>query len=415
MNRRKTVRGIAGAIVMVLLCIAPVLSQVPWPQRPKKPGLERPEWTGVLMMHVLPGADVGIGSRAAWLKRRIGEFERLHPGVYIEMRMMTASQNELYYSSRFEGAPLADLVAFSSGMLQEPRILTDIAGPAAPQAEADGPDQQQEAPAAVIPQLEASGAAGGALVAAPYLRGGYVVLINKSAWGTAGLDVQMKDWSAKEAQEIFSRLAEVKVPGGRSGRTMIPLVASDEAYNAGAVALAVKLSGEAAISGAQVMSQADAWSSFSSQQSAAIVASQYTLYRMRTMSDAGRGFETLVLPLPGQGENFTDQMHYMGITARPQGQAREMCEAFVEYLRSPQAQARCTDVGMLPVIPSDENLYSDHPHMAALQKSADSGELYAPGALLWASKRGQAASLAQASIRGDASATAALRAHLLLP
>nr|WP_122012979.1 extracellular solute-binding protein [Maliibacterium massiliense] len=392
MKRRRTIRVIAGVLVCLLAIGLPFFGRAPKPERPHAPTQSPPDWVGVLTLHVLPGADVGAGSRARWLQRRAQEFEQANPGVFIEVRTLTSTQCGLYYGAQAMDPPAAELVAFSTGTLEQAPFLQ---------------------PLGVLPDtlptaLAQSGVTGGVTVGVPYMRAGYALLINKAAWNAAQVP-DAQSWSAAQMDEALQKLGQVNLSGRKKDGNLIPLVASADTWDNGASALALRLGSASLQTPVVVKTAREAWELFYTQKAAAIVATPYVLYRMRALYNAEKGFETLAMPLAGDGPVLADQVHYIGLTSRAQGQAQQAARRFISFLLEEEQQQKSVQVGMLPAVDAFADLYPDNPAMACLQASQQ-GALCVPGAFVWAKKRTQSGALAAAAAGGDAEAKRALRA-----
>lgn len=247
-------------------------------------------WSGVLRIWAFEGWTGG-DLMAGWIGRCAAAFEKSHPGVYIEVKYVSAEQAQLRGES---GVRPPDMILFPPG------LLTSTSGLAALD---------------VLP-VRADLLGCGQGFAAPVALGGYVWAVNDAAEGTAvPADEPWRQWS-RAAAEGPARWEEIELepPGVDLG-----LPASADA----AEPLARFLNGELG----------------------AVCVTQRELARLTRMSDQGRGPEWTLAP----AANWTDQALYLSVPAS--GDEREsLSMEFLAHLLTPECQAELTRANLFTVL-----------------------------------------------------------------
>jgi hypothetical protein len=305
-----------------------------------------------LMLDVIPGADVGSGSRESWLRSRAEEFESQNPDVYITVRALKSDQAQMIYTQSEQLQQRANLVAYSSGGFSQAELLVPID---------DGITD------AIIPSLRS----GSDTRAAAYMYAGYVLLAKANA-----LDSQ------NTLQNSASLIANL-LPFDHGG-ICAALVTTPHAQNL--------------ISDTRVQAISD----FDGTDDGVLVASHYMAYRYKRMESAGEYDSLTIAPL---AYGFTDQVHYISVIAHD-SEKDAAAQRFVAFLLSEDSQKKTADIGMFAACDVSVT-YEEGTILQALWQ-ASSPQMMCPDPFAWCTARDTAQSLARSVFAGDASARSSL-------
>lgn len=338
------------ALVLLAPAILRLRGQVPMDTQPlieKKYG----GWAGVLRLWVYEGWKPGSGSVAGWLNRRIGAFEKRHPGVYVQPEYVDGATMRAL--GRDGLAP--DMAIFPPGGLES---------------------------AAGLAELEED------LHAAPVMLGGYMW-----AYNSALLDSIPKSW----------RDAEVS-----------PAILPDEEWRHWSVALLALCSGkyreEAATEGSRISDELElglegdaigpeptavpedgplrcllpagfeadegAWRDFINGDAAAMPVTQREVRRLQALSDQGKGVDWR---LAASGSGFTDQALYIGVVRQAEGEKVELCRAFARSLLSEESQGELHRIGAFSATGASAGYMGNDP-LAAMEAALHQKAPCVPGA-----------------------------------
>ncbi len=78
-----------------------------------------------LTVDVIPGADVGSGSRENWLRERAEEFEAENAGVFITVRSLKSDQAQLLYTEDLRDQ-LGNIAAYTSGTFCDDAVFVTL-------------------------------------------------------------------------------------------------------------------------------------------------------------------------------------------------------------------------------------------------------------------------------------------------
>lgn len=174
-----------------------------------KPKTVEAEWKGIISFWDYPNLDTTNGSRLGWIEKRIREFEKNNPGVYIEFRPLSAEEGRttLMAASKIGAAPDiapvgSDWFFIASGFLEPlDEYIT----------EEDKMDFKEDALEAVSFQ--------GSIYGLPWAARGYTLLLNKKIFEERGIELpQNGQWTYSEFVECLKNLT---FEGGRRGTESI--------------------------------------------------------------------------------------------------------------------------------------------------------------------------------------------------
>ncbi len=319
-------------------------------------------WSGVLRLWVFEGWPCGTGSASLWLNRCVARFEKGHPGVYVQPQYMEPDVLADFLDSGIEPP---DMLLFPPGLLRSPEELVPLEPLAAPR-----------------PDLARLGQWEGMTFAAPVAMGGYMW-----AWNPGLIDDIPTDWRkcdetlAVPKPETWRRwdAALLALCAGRRAARGDSDTEETEPILPG-MDLGLELSETPAPTSTPVPSDAtvpcrlpagfdfseDAWRRFVNGEVAAMPVTQREIYRLQHLSELGRGPDWRLRPADAP---FTDQVLFLGIVARGEGDERPaLCRQFLDCLLAPECQSELCRIGAFSVTDAPSGYLAGDP-LAALDVS----------------------------------------------
>ncbi len=413
---KRLVRAIAWLALACLGALSPFLLAL-LPVRGNELALSHDAgWTGVLRLWKCEGWQSGSGSLTGWLNGRIAEFEKRHPGVYIQLTDVSPETLAAFAAGDVNPP---DLLLFAPGMLPDASHLSVL------------PETMP-----LRSSLQAVGVESGARHAVPVAMGGYALAMNTellmetpASWRehpaptpgprtasalrkatfsllNAPADGAQLSWSAS-LLALFAGTVQTEsaapIPIGDGldlGLTTpeptaspAPTAEPQAAYQALPLALPDNF-----------RTQESVYSDFTAGKLSAMPATQREIRRLQLLSQDGRGPDFRIETM---GAPFTDQLALMAVVDWPRedGEARQsLSQAFLSHLLTEESQAKLTSARAFPVIDMAP-LYGGDSAFAALEQALASPALTVPPVFgdAW---RAYAASLMDNVSPGDETAAA---------
>ncbi len=305
-------------------------------------------WTGVLNLWVYEGWP--CGSASGWLNRCLSDFEKAHPGVYIQPQFVDAGA---IASMNDSGILPPDMLLFPPDLLPTPRGLAPL-----------------PAPRHLRPALRRCGEWKGEIYAVPVAMSGYLWARNADR-----IDAIPEDW--RDADAVLS------VPTPQAWRrwdaALLALCSGqytpDDPDRPGQASpspppeVALGLAGETTPSptpspepqrGAALSRHlprhfqfdGEAWRRFVNGEADATLVTQKEIRQLEALSEAGKGPRWQLSP----GDSaFTDQLLSLAIVDRPAAAPRQaLCGEFLAWLLSDECQSTLCRASLFAVtdIPS---------------------------------------------------------------
>ncbi len=280
-------------LLLVLVLVVAALPKVAERMREDKLNLPEEKWEGILTCAVVPSfPTVNLNG---WLNSAFASFEKENDGVLVSLKEMT----EAGIRAAADAGTLPDILFFGVTLqdTMESYCLPDSAVPVA--------------------------------------KGGYGLLGNVKLLDGIG-------WSPNlSPQENTNLLAEHKLS---VAAPLLLYVSTLEALN--------RYGDFSAVSVISDQPHAKVWSGFALEDEYAFyVATQREIMRMETLCAAGKGIETVLVPIP-----WTDQVLMLGIvrqnlTQKGESEGRKsVCERLVEHLCSEEIQSTIGKAALFPVM-----------------------------------------------------------------
>jgi multiple sugar transport system permease protein len=336
--------------------------------------------------------------RFYWLKRRISEFERLHPGISVELTELTWEHGEDKKKIAITAGVGPDII---SGVLPVQLVESGLVEPIddylSPEKKADF----------LAPALE-SFSYKGKVYGWPWYLTGAVLIANAELLNPPGVSAPAPNWTYAEFSDYVQRLTRDRDGDGRPdtygfaflirpGDTSVwpflfpagtPSLASDGGINA----FTNEADADFLYNLVQTYHAAPAfcaawdaetlWQRFTAQRDIAIVPlGIWAIPRLRALKD----FKFDVLPFPAPGEQKPPARAFVGtsgfmVLRQSDAQKRRLCMEFAQFLVRPEAQKDLAQYGVIPSTISAGDIYPGDAVMSKVQQILSTGQTVPPHA-----------------------------------
>jgi multiple sugar transport system substrate-binding protein len=348
-------------------------------------------WRGVITVWDYPRLNTTNGTKLSWMTAKIKQFEKLHPGVYIDFKELDIDSGDtLLKAAASTGAypdiaPIgSDYYFISKGLLEElDSYITEI-------EKVD-----------FLPSALESASYRGHIYGLPWMMTTYTLLLNTQIFNERNVPLpQDGSWTYEQFVEALKQLTYdtnrrkgPDVYGFNSyiepgNYNLYAFLMSDGAEVVNSDWKRYEFHGPQALSGLQrlwalknthkvtpesfgEMSSGQAWASFINGKVAVYPAKSWTIPYLRNLSN--RNFEFTVANYPTGSEevpiSIGDSVCSFGVFKQKDDKKREICIEFVKFLTAAEGQEELKNYGYFPVRKSGENLYQNDKEMSIVQKS----------------------------------------------
>jgi len=324
-------------------------------------------WCGVMRMWMCEGWESGYGALTPWLNSCIAAFEKRHPGVYIQVKSVSA-ETMAHFAQDDMIAP--DLIVFAPGMLTGAENLAAVSG-------------------TVTASLADCGKANGTIRALPIAMGGYAWIYNRSTIKTPPADWSETDFVLRAPADTQSMLPSAALLALCAGTEY---AAGGETPRAGSgMDLGLPITGptptpapvqtkliESRLNNSFLIVE-NCYGAFLQEEADAILSTQRGIRRLQLADDSGSAPDWGVYT---PGEAFSDQLALYAIVNLPREDraARiEIGQALLDHLLSEECQAKLTQIRALRVTDGPA-LYTAQNGMAQLEMAYLGKSILAPNA-----------------------------------
>ena len=330
-------------------------------------------WGGVLRLWEIPSVRTGKGDSTAFLRNRIAAFEKANPGVFIDIRVLSATQaHTLLQKAQAGEGYLPDMISYGAGFFDDPSAwLQEAADPL--------PDN-------LHPSLLTAARYEGSVYGIPYLFSGYALIARSDALSTAG--VTLEPWDAADWAQTLIALSGEK-PNPDRPRDKIPIRGLEAGSKGGSANFALAVAareGEGVACPAEGLheeglggGQDKAMERLLSGQTAMMaggLGEMQTLIKKAEEVESPIALSCQLLRAP-DGSIFTDQMQLLALMKGGQDEGRnETAGRFVEFVLNRDSQAICTKVGgFAAVVPPSAGFYEQEDPLYAFEQALREGKL----------------------------------------
>jgi multiple sugar transport system substrate-binding protein len=348
-------------------------------------------WRGVITVWDYPRLNTQNGTRLSWISAKIKQFERLHPGVYIDFKQLDVNNGSILLRAAAKTgaypdvAPIGnDYYLMSEGLLEE--LDEDI-------TETEKAD--------FLPAAIESASYDNKLYGLPWMMTGYTILLNTELFSQKNVPIpQDGNWTYEQFTEAIKQLTDNKnrkkgsdVYGFNSfiqpgSYHIYGILMSDGAEVISSENGRYVFDSTEAISGLQKLyqlkytykatpnnfgeaTQIEILNSFINGKTAVITAPSYTIPYLRNLSTGSMEFTTANYPIGKAGipVSIGSSTCSFGVFKQKDESKREMCIEFTKFLTAAEGQEELKSYGYFPVRKSGDNLYQNDKEMSMIQKS----------------------------------------------
>lgn len=340
---------------------------------------QSPPWTGIITLWDIPYVDVGVGSNSGWLNARIDEFERAHPGVFIDVRRMTPQRAEMYFAGNVDLDILPDIISIAPYEDFVPLTMYEDLTAVFDEGELDR----------IIPLARRAVARDDFIKGAPFMMGVYGLFINLDMLEKAEIELGDGILDYRQLDGIIENLPYVKKerkkeiyyygfgsynsPYSRPILSMVYGEGSKIQENLGYKYINSWFQKTGMVPDSiGSMDSAAANRLFADQGRIGVfLGNTKVLYRLRSLHSQGKGFPVGVYALPMEGKEglFQDQIAAFGLIKKNHEAKRDCSVAFLKLLLSEKAQGDLKRLGMFPVVNDLGYIYGEDPEMLLLEES----------------------------------------------
>lgn len=356
-----------------------------------------PKWQGVITIWDYPRLNIKNGTRFSWIKKKISEFEKANPGVYIELRTLSWSQGPSVLLSAAEAGALPDIAPVGSDYyFQYKGLLEPLNDRISLEEKADFIDKCTET---VVYN--------GKMYGIPWMMTGYTMLLNTDMFKAKEVPLPKDgNWTYDEFVDAMKKLTYDT--NGRGGPdvygfnsfiqpgyyNIFGLLLCDgaqiidcdtgkyvfdypEAISALTRLCELKYKHKATHPSFGIMNENQAWTSFVNGKVAAYTAGSWTVPLLRNLPGDGRINFTVANYPTGKAEmplTINSMTCSYGVFKQKNEKKLEMCIEFIKFLTSRDSQNDLVNFGFFPVRKSGKNLYENDKEMYTIQQSLNFAE-----------------------------------------
>jgi len=348
-------------------------------------------WRGVITVWDYPRLNTSNGTKLTWISAKIKQFEKQHPGVYIDFKELdTATGHTLLKAAASTGAypdvaPVGSVYYFmSEGLLEE------LDGAL---SEAEKADFQPAALESATYQ--------GKLYGLPWMMTGYTLLLNTNLFNEKNIALpQDGSWTYDQFAEAAKQLTydsdRKKGPDVFGFHSFIQpgiynnygILMSDGAEIISSDNGRYVFDSPQALSGLQKLyqlkhtykvtpenfgeaSQSEVLNQFINGKAAIITAPSTTIPYLRNLANGSTEFTTANYPTGSAEMPITigSSTCSFGVFKQKDENKRKMCIELVKFLTAAEGQEELKNYGYFPVRISGENMYQNDKEMSMVQRS----------------------------------------------
>lgn len=382
------------AILAVYIFIGPALLEQMKNnyKKSQEPVHKKTEWTGVITLWDYPRLDIRSGSRFSWIKKKIRQFEKQNPGVYIEFRELDWMDGPTFLKAAAKTganpdiAPVgSDYFFMSNGYMEELDSYLSL-----------------EEKADFISSILDTASYNGKLYGIPWMMTGYAMLLNTDIFSERSVSLpENGEWTYEQFTEALKQLTyDTNNKGGpdvfgfnsfvepgyyntfglimSDGAQIIDEATGKYTFNtpealSGLTKLCdLKLKHKVTHPGFGTMNENQAWSSFLKGESAVYIAGSWAVPLLRN-SQGSSGINFAVAKFPtGKADvplSISSTTCSYGVFKQTDEGKRKVCADFIKFLTAAETQGELVDFGYFPVRKSGKHLYENDKEMYTIQQS----------------------------------------------
>lgn len=342
--------------LVLLFILSPIIvSKLRTPIEPLEPLMpDKPAWTGIITIWDIPYIKTGTGSSISWINKHVRQFEKAHPGVFVDIKSMTPERASMYFQQGADRDLLPDIVSLSP---YEEIVPSDMLIDIMPYFKTQLKDMDALALAQVVDGKNMKGL--------PYMLGGYGLFLNTDILNAKDIEIETDVEIDAKTLENLSKTLTYKVKEGKREIEYYGLCTYKDRYSNPLV----NIEGMPSIK--VYPSYYDAWEVFGkSKRSAMMLANTRAVYNIRSsdkLSDAN--IEVIPLSVLERDGLFNDQIGVYGLLKQDETEKEKICIEFFKWLMNNEIQESLKEIGMFPVSKGTGYIYEDDFFMHTIEDS----------------------------------------------
>jgi multiple sugar transport system substrate-binding protein len=357
--------------------------------------VKKDEWQGVISLWDFPRWPNKNGNRFGWIEKKIWEFEKNHPGVFIHLRRLKWEYGMIELTAAASSGTSPDIAPVASD------YYFILSGYLEPVDKFISKDDMMKYDKKAIDAVTYDGK----IYGFPWFMSTYGLFLNREVFESRDVPLPKDgDWSYDQFVECLQKLTYKKDKKGGHDRYGFNLFLSPGNYQIygfltmdgakifdengnfvlntqeGVSALAkvvdLNIKYKAVPEGEYgLKDEKDVWADFAEKRTIAVYpAASWAVKTLKNSIDAGSGFEFEVCSYP-EGKvrpvNFTLVSGYAVFKQQDEGK-KEICAEFLKFITSEKEQEALADYGVFPVnVTSQQKLLEDDPHMLKMKELLD--------------------------------------------
>jgi len=363
----------------------------------QEPVHKKSEWTGVITLWDYPRLDIKTGARYSWIKKKIRQFEKQNPGVYIEFRELDWKEGPTFLKAAAKTganpdiAPVgSDYYFMSKGYLEELDSYISL-----------------EDKSDFIGSVLDTATYNGKLYGLPWMMTGYTMLLNTDIFSERNVNIPANgEWTYEQFVEALKLLTyDTNSKGGpdvfgfnsfvepgyyntfglimSDGAQIIDEATGKYVFNtpealSGLNKLCdLKFKHKVVHPGFGTMNENQAWTTFLKGETAVYIGGSWAVPVLRnTQGTNGINFTVAQYPT-GKSDvplSISSTTCSYGVFRQKDEGKRKVCVDFIKFLTSAETQNELMDFGYFPVRKSGKHLYENDKEMYTIQQSLNFAE-----------------------------------------
>lgn len=338
---------------------------------------ERPEWTGVISLWDVPYVQTGKGNYIRWLSNYIHNFEKRFPGVFIDVRTMTAERLAMYLHGDDQGI-LPEIVSLG---IYEQQVPEDSLLDMLPFFQTSELIKLHAIAAERVMNNDK-------MIGVPWMMGSYGLIVNNAQIQNTNIVIDEVSLDYKTLDTLANAMSYEKKSGRKTieyfgfcsyttpnSKPILGMIYQDDGkiLNDPGYQLINNWNQSGNIFPQDLinLSYSKAFSLLAVEKRAGIMlGSSKVIFDIRKLQESGKGIDFSVYPIPmeGKSELYQDQIAAFGILKDESIEKTQLCVLFLKGLLDEKNQHGLVELGMFPVIQTN-SLYEEDDAMKILEES----------------------------------------------
>jgi len=352
------------------------------------------EWKGIITVRDYPRLDISTGYKYSWITKKIKEFERSNPGVFIEFKPLDSEFGHIELDTAIKTNSYPDIAPVGTNFEIISKGILEPLDEYLTKEEIE--DYKAQAISAVQYQNKIWGI--------PYMMESYCLFLNLDLFNQIGVTPpQDGNWTYEEFLKSLKQLTHDKDGDGKADTYGFNSYIMPNSYNTWGIILSdggeivdyktgrYKFYGKDAVSGLKklvdlklihkvtpedfgINNPRGAWKSFAVDKKIAVYPGKSSLVNsLKALNNVGKGFNFGVANYPIGEEGIPisagNTVTAYGIFKQEDKAKLKMCVKFLKHLVDDESQSELYKQGVFPVKKSAGEIYKNDKLMSSIEKS----------------------------------------------